>query len=72
MLIAFFLRSSFHQEIALKELLRQCALHRPSESEFVSLQSIVPGYGQTMRDLIRPFAGVLLHKWSSQRWPISK
>jgi len=27
---------------------------------------------QTMRDLIRPFAGVLLHKWSSQRWPISK
>ncbi|XP_016998813.2 serine/threonine-protein kinase ATM isoform X1 [Drosophila takahashii] len=72
MLIAFFVRSSFHQEIALKELMHHCALHKPNETEFISLQSIVPGHGQTMRDLIQPFAGDLLHKWSSHRWPITK
>ncbi|XP_017057473.2 LOW QUALITY PROTEIN: serine/threonine-protein kinase ATM [Drosophila ficusphila] len=72
MLIAFFVRSSFHQEIALNELLRYCAVRRLTESEFISLQSTVPCYGQTVRDLIQPFASILLHKWSSQHWPISK
>ncbi|XP_017035887.1 serine/threonine-protein kinase ATM [Drosophila kikkawai] len=72
MLIAIFLRSSFHQEIALKELLFHCALRRLPESEFLSLHSKVPGYGQTMLDLIRPYTDFLLHKWSSQGWPITK
>ncbi|XP_041674601.1 serine/threonine-protein kinase ATM [Drosophila eugracilis] len=72
MLIAFFVRSSFHQEIVLKQLLHHCALHRLTETEFVALQNIVPCYGQTVCDLIQPFAGVLLHHWSSQRWPLSK
>ncbi|XP_052835760.1 LOW QUALITY PROTEIN: serine/threonine-protein kinase ATM [Drosophila gunungcola] len=72
MLIAFFVRSSFHQEVALKELLYHCALRRLTESEFIFLDSIVPCYGLSMRDLIRPFASVLLHKWSCQRWPIFK
>ncbi|BFF89361.1 serine/threonine-protein kinase ATM [Drosophila madeirensis] len=72
MLLAIFAHSSFHQEIALKELLYQCALHRLSEAEFVALQSRVPGADQTMRERIRPYADILLHKWSSQRWPISK
>uniref|UniRef100_A0A6P4EBP2 Serine/threonine-protein kinase ATM n=1 Tax=Drosophila rhopaloa TaxID=1041015 RepID=A0A6P4EBP2_DRORH len=72
MSIAVFVRSSFHQEIALKQLLHHCALRRLTETEFIFLQRIVPCYGLSMRDLIRPFASVLLHKWSSQRWPISK
>ncbi|XP_020814150.1 serine/threonine-protein kinase ATM [Drosophila serrata] len=72
MLIAIFLRSSFHQEIALKELLYQCALRRLPESEFLSLRGTVPGYGRTLVDLIRPYTDFLLHKWSSQGWPISK
>ncbi|KAH8264195.1 hypothetical protein KR038_004388 [Drosophila bunnanda] len=72
MLIAIFLRSSFHQEIAIKELLFQCALRRLPESEFLSLHSIVPGYERTMVDLIRPYTDFLLHNWSSQGWPISK
>ncbi|XP_039495619.1 serine/threonine-protein kinase ATM [Drosophila santomea] len=72
MLVAIFLRSSFHQEIALKELLYHCALRRLTEREFISLQSTASCHGQSVRDLIRPFSGVLLHHWSSKRWPISK
>ncbi|XP_026850238.1 serine/threonine-protein kinase ATM [Drosophila persimilis] len=72
MLLAIFSLSSFHQEIALKELLYHCARRRLGEAEFVALQNQVPGVDQTMRDRIRPYADILLHKWSSQRWPILK
>ncbi|KAH8244044.1 hypothetical protein KR032_012478 [Drosophila birchii] len=72
MLIAIFLRSSFHQEIALKELLFHNAQRRLPESELISLHCIVPAYGRTVLDLIRPYTDFMLHKWSSQGWPISK
>ncbi|KAH8295345.1 hypothetical protein KR018_010145 [Drosophila ironensis] len=72
MLLAFVARSSFHQEIALKELIYHIALRKLTESEFVFLQAVVPAFGQSMRELIQPFADALLHKWASQRWPISK
>ncbi|XP_022209922.2 serine/threonine-protein kinase ATM [Drosophila obscura] len=72
MLLAIFVHSSFHQEIALKQLLYHCALRRLGEAEFVALQSQVPGANQTMRERIRPYADILLHMWSSQHWPISK
>ncbi|KAH8369440.1 hypothetical protein KR009_011024 [Drosophila setifemur] len=72
MLIAFVARSSFHQGAALTELLFHCALRRLSEIDFIFLQNIEPCLGQSMRELILPYADELLHKWSSQRWPISK
>ncbi|EDV35318.2 LOW QUALITY PROTEIN: uncharacterized protein Dana_GF11791 [Drosophila ananassae] len=72
MLIAFIIRSSFHQEIALKELCYHIASRKLSEGEFYFLQNVDPCYGKSIRDLIQPYTDDLLHHWAEQNWPLSK
>ncbi|XP_023036036.1 serine/threonine-protein kinase ATM [Drosophila willistoni] len=71
-LLAIFAFSSFHQETALKQLLHFCALRKLNETDFCALNSLVPCHNRTMRDLLRTYANMMLHKWCSKGWPVSK
>ncbi|KAH8396072.1 hypothetical protein KR222_002674 [Zaprionus bogoriensis] len=71
-LLAFFAFSTFHQEIALQQLLTYCAKEQLNETDFCALASLVPGQQVTMQQLLLPYADVLLHQWSAQRLAVSK
>ncbi|KRF80861.1 serine/threonine-protein kinase ATM [Drosophila virilis] len=70
--IAFFAFSTFHQEVAVQDLLPYCALHKLNENAFCALESFVHRHKSTMRQLLTPYADCLLHKWHSLRWAVSK
>ncbi|ALC48364.1 tefu [Drosophila busckii] len=71
-LLAFFAYSTYHQELALQHLLEHCAEHKLTETDFSALKSNVPDRGQPLRELIKPYADVLLHNWISKQYSHSK